>query len=462
MPWQRHVADVALELDGDGELAYTEVNLTVPRQSGKTTLIRAKTVYRLVGLARTMGPQRSTYTAQTRHAARKKLEQDFAEALRRAQGFREVAHARQLPRNPTEWRLSLNNGYEHIRFGGGSYWQIDAPTRSGGHGDTLDDGTIDEAFAHETDDVETAMSPAMATRWGRQLWVLSTAGDAKSKYLWRKVKAGRSATENGDHGSVAYFEWSAPDGAEAGDPAVWAACSPALGHTISIGFLAGEWEKAQRKGQEGIDAFRRSYLNQWPEVPVLDDDLVDAVQAIPAEAWAQARTPDVGIDGPAGFALDVSEDRAWSSFAAAGRSTADPDAVAVEVVDARRGTGWVADRAKDLCARWGGELLLAKGSPAAALAADLVAAGVPVREVSTEDQAKACGVFYDAVVTGRLHHRGQGVLDVAVAGATQRHMNDTWLWSRRRSSVDISPLVAVTLAAGQPPVPPVEWDVFVV
>ena len=41
MPWQRHVADIAYELDEDtGRLAYREVRLTVPRQSGKTTLMR--------------------------------------------------------------------------------------------------------------------------------------------------------------------------------------------------------------------------------------------------------------------------------------------------------------------------------------------------------------------------------------------------------------------------------------
>jgi phage terminase large subunit-like protein len=83
---------------------------------------------------------------------------------------------------------------EHIQFGRGSFLQIDAPSRTGGHGDTLDDGTIDEAFAHEDDTVEAGMRPAMATRRNAQLWVISTAGDARSKYLWRKVLAGRAAT----------------------------------------------------------------------------------------------------------------------------------------------------------------------------------------------------------------------------------------------------------------------------
>jgi hypothetical protein len=45
-------------------------------------------------------------------------------------------------------------------------------------------------------------------------------------------------------------------------------------------------------------------------------------------------------------------------------------------------------------------------------------------------------------------------------GATQRPLGDRWAWSRKNSSIDISPLVAVTLAlwgvARQKP-PPRMW-----
>ena len=111
----------------------------------------------------------------------------------------------------------------------------------------------------------------MATRLNAQLWVDSTAAHAKSFYWWRKILAGRAACESGHHGRVAFFEWCSDDDADPGDPATWWSCSPALGITITEAFLAGEWERAQRKGQEGIDTFRRAYLNQWPEVPLLEE-----------------------------------------------------------------------------------------------------------------------------------------------------------------------------------------------
>lgn len=445
IPWQQLVADVALELNPDGSFAYDEVDLTVPRQSGKTTLVKAKTVFRLVKLARSHGPQRSTYTAQTRQAARKKLEQDFAESLRLSGSFPEVPHSRFRPVGPTQWRMSLNNGSENIQFGTGSYWQIDALSRSAGHGDTLDDATIDEAFAHETDEAEAAMRPAQATRRDAQLWVLSTAGNSRSFYLYRKVLAGRAATETGDHGRVAFFEWSAPDDADPADPEVWRAASPALGYTISIDFLHGEWERAQRKGQEGIDTFRRAYLNQWPDPPRLDEE--DQQWPIPREAWEATSDDDSDIEGRQVFALEVAEDRSWSAFAAAGKSTRG-DYVHGVVVDYQRGTVWAADRAVELVAKWGGSIAIASASPAASLIPDLRARGVKVVEVSTADQAAQCGQLFDAVVNDRFRHRTQAALTIALGGAEKRPYGDAWLWSRRRSSVDISPLVAVTLAVG--------------
>jgi len=94
------------------------------------------------------------------------------------------------------------------------------------------------------------------------------------------------------------------------------------------------------------------------------------------------------------------------------------------------------------------KVVVAKGSPAASMVKDLTAAKVPVREVSTEDHARACGQLLDAVADDRFRHLGQPMLNVAVRGAVKRQHGDAWVWSRRKSEVDISPLVAVTLAVG--------------
>jgi hypothetical protein len=50
-----------------------------------------------------------------------------------------------------------------------------------------------------------------------------------------------------------------------------------------------------------------------------------------------------------------------------------------------------------------------------------------------------------------LRHRGDAALRSAIVGATFRHTGDADLWSRRSSKVDITPLVAGTLAVGGVP-----------
>lgn len=457
MPWQRHVVDVAMELDHDGSLYYGEVDLVVGRQEGKTELKMAVAVHRMTKVARRLGPQTATFTMQTRAKARKRLERDYCQRLRGCPGFTEVTNPKGRPRKPTEWMIRLNNGSEHIQFGRASYLQIDAPSRTGGHGDTLDDGFIDEAFAHEGDDVEQSMTPAMITREWTQLWVVSAAGDEKSKYLWRKIIAGRAACGSGEHGRTAYFEWSAPDEMDPADPETWRVACPALGYTITEAKLAQEWGKAVRGGQEGIDRFRRSFLCQWPVEPVLDDDMGGWV--IPEPHWRACLSANSGPVGPMAFALDVSPSRSSSTIAVAAESglggvhvevTSDEDGL----YDNRPGTDWVVERAVQLHKRWGGPVAVAKGSPAESLVPDLEKAGLTTEGdgpslvlVSTSDHAQACGELYDAAAEHTLRHLGQPELDAAVAGAAQKDHGDAWLWSRRKSSCDITPLVAATLAA---------------
>src|SRR6266566_353985 len=226
MPWQRHVLDVALEVDPvTGLPAYREVVLTVPRQSGKTTTLLSLMVHRSLGFAR---PQRITYTAQTRLAAREKWQYE---------------HLPLLQKSPLGgmFRPVLQRGEERIVWDNGSIYGIESTQETAGHGNTLDLGIIDEAFARVDAAGEQAMRPAMVTRADAQLWVVSTAGKAKDKsaYLWGKVQAGRARLDAGPGSGIAYFEWSAPVDADPADPLVWRDCMPALGHTITEATIAG-------------------------------------------------------------------------------------------------------------------------------------------------------------------------------------------------------------------------------
>jgi Terminase large subunit, T4likevirus-type, N-terminal len=428
MGWQSHVADVALEIDpATGRLAYREVVVTVPRQSGKTTLMLAVMVHRALGFGM---PQVITYTAQSRIKAREKWEDE---------------HIPILEKSPLagKFRVRKTTGNEAILWANGSRHGIEATTEKAGHGPTLDLGVLDEAFAHVDSRAEQAMKPAMITRPSAQLHVLSTAGTATSLYLRGKVNSGRLRCEMGMAGPVAYFDWSAPDDADPRDPATWRGCMPALGIVRPDGTGVREETIAAELESMELADFRRAYLNQWL------DAFPDEWLVISREDWAAlADSGSVAAD-PVAFAVEVAHVAPGRKFAAVAMAGARSDGrVLVEVVDHRPGTDWVAARVAELWRRWRPcAVVVDPGSHAGALAEGITKAGVEITApFSVRDAAQACGQFDNAVSARTLAHLGQEMLDKALAGAAIRPLGDAWAWDRKNAHVDISPLVAASLA----------------
>ena len=163
---------------------------------------------------------------------------------------------------------------------------------------------------------------------------------------------------------------------------------------------------------------------------------------------------------PVCFAYDVSPDRAWSSVAAAGRR---PDGrFHGEIIEHRRGTGWVVPALAALRERWDPVAVMGDGvGPAGALIHRCDDAGFAVEAVTAPEHAKACGLLVDLVDEDGLRHLGSPEIASALRGATTRPLGDAWAWSRKKSSVDISPLVAFTLAlwgaATVTPATPSSW-----
>jgi len=445
MPWQRRVADVAGEIDPEtGGLYYREVVITVPRQSGKTSLILPVAVDRGI-VPWTQGRQRSVYAAQTRTDARTKLVEEQFEILGGSplSGF-------------IRGEMRKAAGTEGITWRNGSRHGLMATKKTSGHGRTIDLAILDEFFAQIDDRLEQAVRPAMITRPSAQLWVVSTAGDSTSFPLRSKVDRGRERALAGEHGRIAYFEWSADEDVDLDDPSTWWSFMPALGHTQTEAAVAVE--------RAGIpdDEFRRAFGNQWR-------DGISVLQAIPAEDWkacadvaGQIRedgTVSTGAapDGRVAFAFHVNAESSAASIAVAGRTAAgNPTA---QVIDNRPGTSWVIPRLAELQGRWS-PLATAFNpvSQTGALLNEAIAAKIePLIAAQARDYAAACGALYNAATAqpadgGVLlppvfRHRDQGVLNAALAGAGKRRLGDAWAWEERGTTVDISPLIAVTLAS---------------
>ena len=413
MPWQRQVGNVAGELLADGRPAYREVRVTVPRQSGKTTLILVVEVDRSLS----WGPdQRTLYTAQDRNNSRAKWEEQCKLLSRTT-----LKHV---------FTTRRQTGLEQMVFTPtGSTVGITASEGTSGHGQTLDLGVIDEAFAQRDERLLQAFRPAMATRDNAQLWVVSTMGTEESVFLHDRVDDGRARVEADERSGVAYFEWSAGDDDDPDDAATWWGCMPALGITVREEVIQADHDAMPP------DEFARAYLNRRTGGgrPVFD-----------AGSWQACRSTTSNLGGTPCFAVDVTPDRAWASIGVAGWGPG--QSVHVEIVDHRPGVDWVVERLQELQRRWNPwPVVIDPASPAGSLLVDLNSLTIKTEVVGAREYAAGCGQFYDAVISGTVVHLDQPVLNAAVAAARKRALGDAWAWARRVGT-DVSPLVAVTLA----------------
>ncbi|HVA07544.1 MAG TPA: terminase family protein [Acidimicrobiales bacterium] len=416
MPWQRQVADTMLEVDDDGLLVYRQAILSLGRQAGKTLLGLCV----LITLSLRRPRQHLLYTAQTRADARKKLTEDWIPLLEGTPLYRETMLA---PR--------LANGSEALRFRNGSMAGLLAGTKKSGHGGTLDAAIVDEAFAQPDSRLEVALKPAMMTRPDPLLLIMSAAGTpVDSPYLLDKVERGREIAESGMNSLVYYAEWSAPDDMDPGDPATWRVAMPALGITVTEESVRADFLSM------GLSDFRRTYLNQFVES--MNDPVISLA------VWDALADPASGIDSALALAVDVSPSRSEATIAASGKR---PDGQwHTEVIDQGAGTDWIVPRATELAKTHRAAIVIDGASPAASLVIELERQSVTVITTGAADMAKACGQFYDAATSGRLHHLGTPELRAALNGASKRPIGDAWGWSRKASNIDITPIVSSTLS----------------
>lgn len=434
MPWQRHVADVAGELDPvTGRLVYREVDLLVPRQSGKTTLILAEAIQRCIGWG---SRQHVIYTAQTRIAAKKKWEDEHIFQLMQSDVFRPLV----------EGRYKTGMGAEQLTWENYSTWGIESVKDDSGHGSVVDLGIIDEAFSQIDARVEQGMRPAMSTRPSAQLWVVSTAGEfGQAPYLYGKLTSGRDRIETGNRGRVAYFEWSAatredPEGKDVDptDRRVWDRTMPALGYTIDEETI----EADQDSMRDNPTGFARAYLNLWPNVRKTSGPIDPAW-------WLNCLDETSSYTGRPNLAVDMPRDRTETLIAVAGPSSRDAERVHVEVVEQDFGADWVIDALEKWqrrlkCRR---EVVIDRASPAATLIGKLERKQWTVRDLSSGDVEVACGDFHDLVRDRRVAHIGQVQVDTALTGAGKSQRQSRWRFVPGPAGTPIAPLMAVVLAA---------------
>lgn len=446
-PWQQHVLRVGMAEKADGSWAAFEVAVNVPRQNGKGGIIEARELWGLFigGEELILHSAHEFKTAKNAFRRIERLIRGCPDLHRRVKRY---------------WQTT---GEESIELHDGGMLRFIARSKGSGRGFSGHCNMMDEDMILGDNEMD-ALLPTMAAIEDPQIWYLGSAGiGPQSVQLGRLRRRALAAIEAGvPDPSLAYMEWSADlhvkecptDCDKHDDPASDEAvrkANPALGYRLTLEKVANERATLSKDGY----ARERLGAGEYPS------DEAEAWQVIGREAWEALTDGDSQPADPVAFALDVTPERSHASIDVAGHSG---EAVHVEVVDNRPGTGWVVKRARELTEKWGPRCwVVDPGSPAGSLIRDLKKALqvdpeeeadgdeeprllAPVVEMKTRDVVQAVGQFYDAVAEGRIVHLNQAPLSTALAGARKRDLGDAWAWARRGVGVDITPLVAATNA----------------
>jgi hypothetical protein len=207
--------------------------------------------------------------------------------------------------------------------------------------------------------------------------------------------------------------------------------NPAFPHRVN--------ERAILRNKKGLgeDSVFREVFGLW-------DELTKQFSPINGAMWPLGA--DVGpIDGtrPNALAVDMSHGREIS----VGACWLEVDSAHVEEVwagmDEAAAVEWLVERAgKKLT------VVIDGMSPAASMVPMLRARGVTVHVGTSSDMAKACGMVASEVDAKRLTHADQQSVNDAREGARKRAIGTAggWGYDRSNPTVNIAPLVAVTLA----------------
>ncbi len=236
-PFQRVIA-------GDVFTERRELLVTMPRGNGKTSLLAALALYKLLS---TRDPE------------------IYACAASRDQARLLLDIAKRMIRGSADLEQRITSRYSELRANNGTLKVIasDAPLA---HGLTPSFVIVDELHAHRDAELYLALRTAMLKRPGSQMVTISTAGVGAESPLGRlrtralalpDVKRDGALTR-ATGPSFGMLEWAVADDADLDDMAVVKAANPAS-------WITEEGLREQREAVHPL-AFARYHANQWTAV----------------------------------------------------------------------------------------------------------------------------------------------------------------------------------------------------
>lgn len=435
--WQQLIIDDWLAYTRDDRWASLKCGLSVPRQNGKNGALEIRELFGLVG--------RGEKIVHTAHQV--KTAQKHFRRLKHFFGRKVNDPSANYPElNALVEEMRSVNGQEGIYLRNGGSVEIVARSQGSGRGYTVDVIVCDEAQDMSDDDLEALLSASSAGPLGDPQWLFTGTppGPRVDGSVFTRNR--EEATSKGAaRRKVCWHEWAADPKDDPADPATWEKANPGL----TTGRLLFDVVEAEF-GTFSEGGFGRERLGIWPRE-------AEHARVIPGDIWRALLDagPPNGTP-PTAIGVDASHDRVLviAGCWATGEGRHHVELLQLDhAADTLAATTWLTERARPRRI----PVVIDAMSPAASMVPVLRANKVRVVQSTAPDMAKACGLFYDDAMTARLTHgitdgeggaTAQSPLDVALAGAKKRAIGAAggWGWDRKDPAVNISPLVAVTLA----------------
>ena len=479
-PWQRWLLIHGLETQPDGTFRFRKLVVLVARQNGKSILSVILSLFFM-------------YVLETRIVLSAAQDLDTAEEIWN-DGVNLVTELddEDMPVRPGlaafKRNVVLVNGKKALVLTTGERWKVKATNRKAGRGLRGDLIILDELREQQNWFAWAAISKTTNARPNAQIWTFSNAGDITSVVLRHLRMIGHrnlgdpdgvcaaeaedaapteydlsQAVEDNpeldgmtvedltvDVGDVFLAEWSAAPGCSIWDREGWAQSNPSLGY----GDLA-ERTIASDAGTDPEWVFRTEVLCQWPDgalAGVFDPGTWQDTMNVPVESASGVLelAESDRIVGDTVAAFDVSKDGSRSYIAWAGfRADGLPQA---RVVAAQPGTDWIGDWLMANAGRIESVSAQERGAPASDILAGLAKRSgflIPILPIGGADLTATHGRCQSLIRDRKARHDPQPVLDHAAAMAVTKPLGDNEVIDRRRSPVDVAPLVAWEFALYQ-------------
>lgn len=411
--WQQTVMNDWLAVDDHGKWVCNTCGLSVPRQNGKTALVKVRVMYGIFCFGETI-----LFTCHEVRTSRQVFD-SLADILNANGVYPDLASQVQY--------IKRSNGYEEIKI---SDWLDDngewhkggkllfsSRSKGASRGFTADVVVADEAM-YMTDEQVAALVPTMAAADGGDMQFIMLGTPPSPQDNGTVFRNTRAAALNGEKG-ISWCEWGAD---EIGDVHDWSRIerfNPSLGVRLMRKAVESELSVMSP------DTFARERLGWWSSTAKQVEHCIDAAD------WSACAVEKPDNGGTVVYAVKFSPDGAIGTLAACHKY--DEGAPFVYVVESRSmggGLRWFVD---ELVRRKGkaAQIVIDGQGNAQTLNDRLIEAGVPSRTIirpRTNDVAAACAALANAVKERQVTHYSQPALDASATLTKKRAIGTNGGW----------------------------------